>query len=99
MSGNCLTTVDGLTFYSGITPNGDGHNDSWIIDGIDSLTSMHVEIFNRWGRSVWKTTEYDNINSAWRGADGDGNQLPDGTYYYVIIAGDFSKTGWIELSH
>ncbi|MDQ3112007.1 MAG: gliding motility-associated C-terminal domain-containing protein [Bacteroidota bacterium] len=97
-SSNCAGT-DAVTFYTGITPNGDGHNDNWVIDGIDSLANTSVEIFNRWGKSIWRATDYDNLNSVWRGTDRNGNQLPDGTYYYVITFGDFSKTGWIELSH
>lgn len=87
-----------LVIYTGITPNGDGHNDAWIIDGMDSLKAT-VRIFNRWGKEVWSGHNYDNINVVWRGLDSNGNSLPGGTYYFILDFGDLYKTGWIELSH
>jgi gliding motility-associated-like protein len=87
-----------VTFYTGLTPNGDGHNDEWIIDGVDSLHAT-VEIYNRWGKEIWRGVNYDNRNVVWRGLDKNNNALPDGTYYYVLHLGDFYKSGWIELSH
>ncbi len=95
-SADCNSKV---IMYTGITPNSDGHNDSWIIDGIDSLANVRVAIFNRWGKEVWTAIKYDNNNVVWRGTDANGNALPDGTYYYILVYGDIQKTGWIELSH
>jgi len=58
-----------------ITPNGDGYNDVWFIEGINySLNTLRV--FNRWGQMVYETTNYRNT---WSGDD-----LPDGTYYYEL---------------
>jgi gliding motility-associated-like protein len=93
-AGDCF-----LNYYSGITPNGDGHNDSWVIDGIDSLSGAYVEIYNRWGQKIWDGNNYDNVNVVWRGTDKNQNALTDGTYYFVLITSGFSKSGWIELSH
>jgi gliding motility-associated-like protein len=93
-SGACFFHV-----YSGLTPNGDGHNDAWVIDGIDSLFGVRVTIFNRWGYEVWDGNDYDNSSVIFRGESNNGNTLPDGTYYYIITAGDVHLKGWIELSH
>ncbi len=68
------------------TPNGDGYNDYFQIgygeDGqpINDLNAYFLShklvIFNRWGRIVYQSTNYQN--------DWDGGKLPDGTYFYVL---------------
>ncbi len=85
--------------YNGFTPNGDDRNDTWVIDGADSTAGIHVIIFNRWGEHLWEGHDYDNQNVVWRGRDGSGNQVPEGTYFFIIYQRDVEKqTGWIELS-
>jgi len=72
----------------GISPNGDGKNDTFIIPGILNAQPNTLTIFNRWGNIVY---EKDNYQNDWRGQTdrafdllaSDG-LLPDGTYYYVI---------------
>jgi gliding motility-associated-like protein len=93
------TSEEVLTVYSGLTPNNDGFNDIWIIDGADSLPDMTVHIYNRWGYQVWKRTDYNNNTVVFRGDDDAGNPLPSGTYYYVILQDSFEPMrGWIELT-
>ena len=67
------------------TPNGDGINDYFEIgydngEPINDLNkyflSHKLVIFNRWGRIVYESTNYQN--------DWDGGKLPDGTYFYVL---------------
>lgn len=58
------------------TPNSDGVNDVWFIDGITYANNI-LRIFNRWGQLV---REFKNYRNTW---DGDG--VPDGTYYYELI--------------
>jgi gliding motility-associated-like protein len=90
-----------LKFYSGITPNGDGQNDVWIIDNIEQFPENTVEIFNRWGQSIWWGEGYDNDIISWRGNNGnndEGDQMADGTYFYVAeVAGEIYR-GWVELT-
>lgn len=97
---NCGIASDTLFHvYSGITPNNDGFNDAWIIDGVDNRTNVTVTIYNRWGKIVWKRNNYDNTTVVWRGEDNHGDQLPDGTYFYVVTQDYFpAETGWIELT-
>ena len=94
-----IIVIDSLpiTFYNGITPNGDGKNDSWILDGIDSLTNS-VSIFNRWGDLVWKEDNYDNVNVVWVGKNNKGVELPPATYFYIIHAKGGPYSGWVELT-
>ena len=62
------------------TPNRDGFNDLFEIRHPVN-TKIEIEIFNRWGNSVYKSSDYQND---WDGK-GTGNflgkDLPDGTYY------------------
>lgn len=58
------------------SPNGDGHNDLFVIDGIE-YTSNTVRIYNRWGQLVFESSNYRN---QWNGGD-----LPDGTYFYEVV--------------
>ena len=63
-----------------VTPNGDGHNDSWYIENIEGYPECQISVYNRYGISVFETSAYSNN---WQG-NSEGSQLPDGTYYYII---------------
>lgn len=58
------------------TPNGDGQNDRFEIEGILSTTNT-VKVFNRWGQVVFEANNYRNN---WGAAD-----IPAGTYFYEVI--------------
>lgn len=94
--------ADSLDFYTGITPNGDGNNDFWTVEGLELVKDNTVSIFNRWGDLVWKTTGYDNDGNGekvWKGTSNSGAELPDATYFYVIEANGRVYKGWVELTH
>ena len=94
------TGICGIQPYSGLTPNGDGHNDLWIIDYIDLHQPNTVMIYSRWGILVWKGDNYDNKTVVWDGTSSiDNKALPDGTYFYVIEVEGGSLNSWVELSH
>ena len=65
---------------SGITPNGDGKNDFWILSGIELFPDCMVELYNRWGELIFQSPGYSN---KWDGTY-KGKVLPVGTYYYII---------------
>ena len=62
------------------TPNGDNFNDLFEITGLPPFSSLIV--FNRSGKEVCRSEEYKND---WNGSDLEGNPLPEGTYWYVLI--------------
>ena len=62
------------------TPNSDGVNDEWNIKHLESYPDVTIEVFNRFGNRVYSSVGYAE---AWKGKF-DGNDLPVGTYYYII---------------
>ena len=77
----------------GISVNNDGLNDTFDLTGFDV---KKLTIFNRLGMKVYTHSNYTN---EWGGKDDNGDELPDGTYYYIIDrnVGD-TKTGWIYIN-
>ncbi|MCB9173071.1 MAG: gliding motility-associated C-terminal domain-containing protein [Flavobacteriales bacterium] len=79
-----VTVIPTIRFPDGITPNGDGKNDTWVIDYIDQYPDAIVEIYNRWGEMLFRS---DNYQNDWNGTY-NGQNLPVGTYYFVIELND-----------
>ncbi|MEI6681522.1 MAG: choice-of-anchor L domain-containing protein [Bacteroidota bacterium] len=89
---------DCLRFYNVITPNGDGLNDTWIIDCIDRFPGNTVTIFNRWGDEVNTFRGYNNTSVVWKGTGKNNEPLPGGTYFYIFSSpGGGTRTGWVYI--
>jgi gliding motility-associated-like protein len=58
------------------SPNGDGINEVWEVEGIEQQPELKVYIFNKYGQRVFQAQPYTN---SW-----DGGGLPDGVYYYQV---------------
>ncbi|MFQ5445647.1 MAG: gliding motility-associated C-terminal domain-containing protein [Saprospiraceae bacterium] len=85
---------DDFVIFNGFSPNGDGVNDYFRIQGIEKYPLHTLHIFNRWGNKVFSTKHYKND---WGGSWGQ-NDLPDGTYFYLFEdGGGHSFTGYIEI--
>jgi gliding motility-associated-like protein len=69
-----------FTISNLMTPNGDGFNDFWYIDNIEFYPDCEVAIYNRYGNLLYSKKGYQND---WDGQY-NGQNLPDGTYYYII---------------
>lgn len=88
------TVVNGCTFEDQVlvevvrlidppntfTPNGDGINDVWLIDGMEEYPNAEVLVYDRWGQRVYRSVGY---RDPWDGTNG-GRSLPTATYYYHI---------------
>ncbi len=74
------SNCDGVTIHDAISPNGDGINDTWVIEGLQSYPGNTVQIFDKWGAEVFSETNYKND---WSGTN-KNSLLPDGTYYYLV---------------
>jgi gliding motility-associated-like protein len=89
--------LEQLFIPEGFSPDGNGVNDTWHISGIERYPNNKVEVYNRWEVKVYEMDSYGNDNE-WDGTPnvlnniilGDG-QVPEGTYYYVIILGEDNR--------
>ncbi len=68
-----------LTLYNVITPNGDGQNDIFKVDGIEDFPNSNLKVYNRWGKKIYESDDYNGNNNAW-----DGGKEAAGVYYYVL---------------
>ncbi|MDP5074869.1 MAG: gliding motility-associated C-terminal domain-containing protein [Flavobacteriales bacterium] len=92
-----------ITIPQAITPNGDGYNDSFVIEGIEYYPNNELVIFNRWGVEVFRANGYQND---WDGRSSSklnvgGEDLPTGTYYYLFdpkVDGIKAIPGFIYLT-
>ena len=95
-----------LTVYNAVSPNADGKNDYFKIDGLTGCSSDNtLEIYNRWGVKVYETNNYDSNGNVFRGySEGrvtisKDKQLPTGTYFYILnIKYSGTKTQAIKKS-
>jgi gliding motility-associated-like protein len=69
-----------IPLYNLITPNGDGRNDLLIFDKLETVLDNSLLVYDRWGKIVFETENYQND---WGGTR-DGDPLPGGTYYYIL---------------
>jgi len=74
MAGDCIKIPNVFT------PNGDGVNDTWIIENIEMFPDATVYVFNRWGQMLYKGTGKDE---PWDGSY-RGHYVPAGTYLYIV---------------
>lgn len=92
---------DGIVIVNNaFSPNGDGINDLFRIDANALLSNDNtVVIINRWGDIIREYSNYDNMNVAWDGSNTAGDQVPAGTYFYVveIPSIEYKTTGWIQV--
>jgi gliding motility-associated-like protein len=79
-----------VTVYNAVSPNGDGSNDVFLIEGIECYPNNSIEVYNRYGVKVYETSGYDNINRVFKGySEGrstisSDQLLPTGTYFYIL---------------
>jgi len=78
----CITTP---TVF---TPNGDGYNETWLIENIDLYPDAEVKVYTRWGNLVFDSGH--GYTQPWDGTY-RGKPLPVDTYYYIIDLKDGSK--------
>ncbi|WP_051947236.1 gliding motility-associated C-terminal domain-containing protein [Muricauda sp. MAR_2010_75] len=92
-----------LVVYNEFSPNGDGVNDFFTIDCISRYPGNELQVYNRWGTVIYQKRGYNND---WDGTPNGRavvqkeDQLPVGTYYYVLDLGDGSepRTDWLYIN-
>uniref|UniRef100_UPI0025D66BA7 DUF7507 domain-containing protein n=1 Tax=uncultured Pedobacter sp. TaxID=246139 RepID=UPI0025D66BA7 len=68
------------------TPNGDGINDTFEINGLAQFAENDITIVNRWGNEVFRAKGYQN--------NWTGEGLNEGTYYYLLRARKGGSNEW-----
>jgi gliding motility-associated-like protein len=90
--------LNDLFVYNGVSPNGDGNNDTWKIRGVENYPENTVTIFNRWGDKVKEFAGYNNTTLAWDGKNENDEPLPNGTYFYILDVKNLGVLkGWIFI--
>ncbi|WP_378185283.1 gliding motility-associated C-terminal domain-containing protein [Aquimarina sp. W85] len=101
---------DGLIVYSAISANGDGSNDEFRIPGLQRYPENTLRIYNRWGVQVFAENGYEQPGSTFFTGMSTGrvtvkqeDQLPVGTYYYVLEYKNqdnetMNKVGYVYLN-
>jgi gliding motility-associated-like protein len=85
-----ISVLNEIRFAQAFSPNGDGVNDVFHIEGIDLYPECKVTIVNRYGLRVFESIGYDEPwDGTFRAAD-----LPVGSYFFVIMLDD----GGAEIS-
>lgn len=70
---------------NGISPNGDGINDTWVIP----FENANVTIFDNTNAVLYKSNPYLN--------NWDASGLSDGTYFYSIISNGVTYNGFVTV--
>lgn len=88
----------------GFSPNGDGYNDWFNIQGLyDVFLNHKLLIYNRYGTVIFEgdnDTKWDGTSN--RGANPSSKLMPVGTYFYVLHLnqeGYEPLTGWVYLNY
>ena len=82
-----------IMFPQGISPNGDGINDSF---DLREAQVKRLEVYNRNGVLVYYR---DNYTNEWHGQSSNRKELPVGVYFYTTaLKNGTNKNGWIHLN-
>jgi gliding motility-associated-like protein len=97
---NCPPTI-----YNYVSSNNDGYNDTFFIEGLRNIfVNFELEIYNRWGRLIWKGT---NQSEDWDGEITIGQTISSslalkGTYFYILNLNDANYpkpfVGWLYFT-
>lgn len=94
------------TTFNYVTPNDDGYNDTFFVEGLRNIfLNFKMSIYNRWGSLVWTG---DHSKEDWNGianvekVGSDGTTVPVGTYYFVLELNDPEYpepiVGWVYVT-
>ncbi len=84
-----IAVVGYLVYFS---PNGDGINDSWHIEGMEYLNEPVVSIYNRYGKLI---KQLNTNNTSWDGTF-SGQQMPESDYWFKLTYLDDNGTRLVD---
>jgi len=87
--------------YGYIGTDGQSYDEVYLIEGIQYESNFKLTIISSWNKVVYS---YQGAGDQWKGWDGKGNQfdnkgndMPEGTYYYILEFRNQKLTGPILL--
>jgi gliding motility-associated-like protein len=89
-----------LYIPQGMSPNGDGVNDFFVISSVDEFPLSQLLVYNRYGDEVWRNDGdgyQNNFDGTWKK---NGQPLPDGSYWYIFKFNDgvtHDRMGYIVI--
>jgi gliding motility-associated-like protein len=93
-----------LIFRPVLTPSQkDEKNDYLLITCVEFVPNNTLEVYNRWGQSVFQTESYNNDSNNWTGTNIRNEPLPEGVYFYVFkykndtTGENVEKKGYINI--
>ncbi|WP_313806089.1 gliding motility-associated C-terminal domain-containing protein, partial [Flavobacterium sp.] len=93
-----------INVFNAVSPNQDGLNDIFHIEGITCYAENNVKIYNRWGILVYDEDGYNNADISFNGVSegrttlNRGEELPDGTYFYILKYKSNETGNWLDKS-
>ncbi len=101
--------LDGdLEVFTAVSPNGDDNNDFFRINGLGNFPENELFVYNRWGVLIYQKKRYHEAQenseaftgiSQGRATIAKGEELPVGTYYYVLkIEGLKDRAGYLYIN-
>ena len=66
-----------ITIPNIFTPNGDGYNDFFVIEGLENCTDPQLAVKNSSGKTIFQSPYYQN--------DWNAENCPDGVYVYYFV--------------
>ena len=84
-----ITIICDLVIPNIFTPNGDNTNDLFIIANLEYYPNSHLQIFNRWGKKIYDSPDYQN--------DWNGSNYSDGVYYFILDSNSKLYTNFITI--
>jgi len=79
-----IVTISAECVPNVFTPNGDNINDTWNLESTFLYSDSEIRIYNRYGRLIFQSVGY---SSPWDGKNENGNDVPEGAYFYNIDIG------------
>ncbi|ESU25432.1 hypothetical protein FSS13T_16650 [Flavobacterium saliperosum S13] len=93
-----------IEVFNAVSPNNDAMNDVFFIQGLDCYPDNNVQIYNRWGVLVFEKNGYNNTTVVFEGKSNGRStfnkdeELPDGTYFYILKYKDNETGAWSDKS-
>lgn len=81
---NCTYSAEFKMLFipTAFSPNGDGTNDLWTLNGLDEFPNAAFDIYTAWGNLIHNGSNIDGVIT-WDGMH-NGNPSPEANYYYIL---------------